>query len=273
MAQLNELNGAATLEQPGFDQARLFDLSGRVAVVTGAGQGFGRTMALGLARQGADIAAFDINAGASEETSELVKQTGRRALSCATDVSDKELVDEAFARVERELGPVDILVNNAGLWSRVPAIDLTLEEWNRVLSVNLTGTLLCSQAVARSMMARGTGSIINIASISGVIGMKDRTAYAVSKHGILGMTKTCANEWAAHGVRVNAIGPGAHHTAMTAKWRADPEILEKQFLSKIPMGRLGYPEELIGTLVYLASDASSFVTGQVVFSDGGRLLG
>jgi NAD(P)-dependent dehydrogenase (short-subunit alcohol dehydrogenase family) len=266
--------GNGDLESVSFDQDRLFDLTGRVAIVTGAGQGLGQTFALGLARQGASVAVLDIDEEkAGKAAAAIAALTQRQVRGYQVDVADKTQVDDAFARVEDDLGPLAILVNNAGLWSRVPALELSLEEWNRVLAVNLTGTFLCSQAGARAMLRRGKGSIVNISSISGTLGMKGRTAYTATKHGILGLTKTFAHDLAADGIRVNAIGPGAHETAMTAAWRADPDVLQNEFLRKIPMGRLGHPEELIGALIFLASDASSFMTGQVVFSDGGRLLG
>lgn len=187
-------------------------------------------------------------------------------------MSSPEDVEAAFKLVKERSGQLDVLVNNAGLWSLVPALELSLEEWNRVLAVNLTGTFLCCTAAARLMVERGKGSIINISSISGVLGFKSRVAYSSTKHGDLGITKSLANDWATLGVRVNAIGPGAHLTAMTENWRSDPEVMQRELLDKIPMNRLGDPEELVGPLIFLASDASSYMTGQCVFSDGGWLL-
>jgi len=253
--------------------AGLFDLSGRVAIVTGAGQGFGRTFSEGLAKYGATVVALDINLEKAEETVSLLQRSGHdSAYAVQADVSAPEQVSAAFATVEETSGQLDILVNNAGLWSFEAALDLSLDEWRKVIDVNLTGTFLCCTAAARIMIERGRGSIINISSISGVLGMKKRVAYAASKHGDLGITRALANEWAPTGVRVNAIGPGAHFTEMTKAWRSDPEVYQREFIDKIPMGRLGQPEELVGPLIYLASDASSYVTGQVIFSDGGWLL-
>jgi NAD(P)-dependent dehydrogenase (short-subunit alcohol dehydrogenase family) len=179
---------------------------------------------------------------------------------------------EIFRQLDETHGRVDVLVNNAGLWSNIPALELSLAEWNRVLAVNLTGTLLCCLAGGRMMVDQGRGSIINISSVSGGLGFKNRVAYTASKHGVLGVTKSLANDWATRGVRVNAIAPGDHETEMTRAWRSDPEILENELLSRIPMGRLGQPEELVGALIFLASDASSYMTGQTLFSDGGWLL-
>jgi NAD(P)-dependent dehydrogenase (short-subunit alcohol dehydrogenase family) len=251
----------------------IFDLSDRVAVVTGAGQGFGRVFAQGLARFGATVVSLDLDAGKAQETVDVLHDSGHRsAYAVQADVSSLEAVKGAFDRVKRESGRVDVLVNNAGLWSFVPALELELEEWKRVLDVNLTGTFLCCTAAGRIMVEQGKGSIINISSISGVLGFKNRLAYAATKHGDLGITKSLANEWAAAGVRVNAIGPGAHLTEMTKTWRSDPEVFQREFIDKIPMGRFGDPDELIGPLIFLASDASSYMTGQTVFSDGGWLL-
>jgi NAD(P)-dependent dehydrogenase (short-subunit alcohol dehydrogenase family) len=251
----------------------VFDLSGRIAIVTGAGQGFGRTFSLGLARFGATTVALDIDLEKANQTVAEIQQAGYpEAIAIQADVSSKEEVDKAFDQVAADLGGLDILVNNAGLWSLVPAMDLTMEEWDRVMAVNLTGLFCCCRAAARLMLPRERGSIINISSISGSLGFKQRVAYTTSKHGDLGITKSLANEFAKQNVRVNAIGPGAHETEMTKAWREDPEVLQRELLDKIPMNRLGDPEELVGPLIFLASDASSYVTGQCVFSDGGWLL-
>lgn len=252
--------------------AKHFDIHARVAIVTGAGHGLGRAMALGLAEAGADVAILDPDTEAAVAAVADIEALGRRALALPVDVSRMDEVNAAFARVVAELGAVDILVNNAGLWSLRPALELPLDEWDRVLAVNLTGVLHCCRAAGRLMreQERG-GSIINIASISGVLGFKERVAYAATKHGVLGITKSLANEWATSGVRVNAIGPGVHRTRMTEEWRRDPAVM-KELLRNIPMARMGEPEELVGPVVFLASDASSYVTGQTLFVDGGWLL-
>jgi 2-dehydro-3-deoxy-D-gluconate 5-dehydrogenase len=252
--------------------AGMFDLSDRVAVVTGAGQGFGRVFAEGLAEFGATVVSLDIDASKAEDTVKVLKDQGHEAYAVQADVADPDQVEAAFATVKERSGRLDVFVNNAGLWSLIPALELSLEEWRRVLDVNLTGTFLCCTGAARLMLEGGKGSIINISSISGVLGFKNRVAYSATKHGDLGITRSLANEFAESGVRVNAIGPGAHETEMTKKWRSDPEVMERELLGKIPMRRLGDPRELIGPLVFLASDASSYMTGQCVFSDGGWLL-
>lgn len=251
-----------------------FDLSDRVAVITGAGQGIGRTLAQGLADYGAHVAVVDLDLAQAESTVSLLANKGgnRRHLAIQSDVSSQADVTRAFEQVVDTCGSVDVLVNNAGIWSFSDPMDLTLPAWNRTLAVNLTGSFLCAREAAKSMIPRRHGSIINISSVSGVQGFKNRVAYTASKHGVIGITRALANDWAAHNVRVNSIGPGAHLTDMTKEWRAEPEVLEKEFLDKIPMGRMAETSELVGTVIYLASDASSYVTGQTIFSDGGWLL-
>jgi 2-deoxy-D-gluconate 3-dehydrogenase len=250
----------------------LFDLSGRVAIVTGAGQGLGRAFAIGLAEHGARTVVVDVDAENGSDTARTISDSGGESMFVRADVSDKGQVDSAFEQIVGAFGQIDILVNNAGVWSFVPTLDLTLDAWSRVVAINLTGTLLCCQAAARHMIPRGRGNIVNISSISGVLGNKERAAYAATKHGVIGLTKALANEWAMTGVRVNAIGPGAHETEMTRVWRDNPSEQHERQIRKIPMGRLGRPEELVGTLVFLAGDASSYMTGQTLFSDGGWLL-
>jgi NAD(P)-dependent dehydrogenase (short-subunit alcohol dehydrogenase family) len=250
-----------------------FDLSGRVAVVTGAGPGFGRVFCEGLARYGATVVALHRDPAKAQATVDALHAAGHDdAYSVQADISEPAQVEAALTSVGERSGQLDVLVNNAGLWSHVPALELSLEEWNRVIATNLTGTLTCCTTAGRMMLERGSGSIINVSSLSSVLGFRDRVAYAASKHGDLGITRVLANEWAAGGVRVNALGPGAHLTEMTKEWRSDPEVYQREFIDKIPMGRLGDPEELIGPLVFLAGDASSYMTGQTVFSDGGWLL-
>ncbi|MER5908910.1 SDR family oxidoreductase [Streptomyces sp. NPDC001982] len=250
----------------------LFDLTGRTAVVTGGSRGLGRAYVQGLAEQGANVAILDIDSRESKVAAkEVASETGVRTLALEVDVASEAAVNEAFSHVYGQFGQVDVLVNNAGLWSNVPALDLHMDEWRRVVDVNLTGTLLCSLAAARLMIERATGSIINITSISGELGFKNRVAYTSTKHAVRGLTKSLANEWARHGVRVNAIGPGVHAVGMARGSHNTPEA-DQELLRRIPMGRMGQPEELLGAVVFLASQASSYITGQTIFSDGGWLL-
>jgi NAD(P)-dependent dehydrogenase (short-subunit alcohol dehydrogenase family) len=250
-----------------------FDLSGRVAIVTGAGPGFGRVFCEGLADFGATVVSLHRDLDKAEATVDVLHGAGHAdAYAVRADITVEADIEAAFAMVEERSGKIDVLVNNAGLWSRDAALDLELEEWDRILGTNLTGTLMCCLAAGRRMVARGSGSIVNISSTSSVLGFKNRVAYAASKHGDLGLTRSLANEWAEAGVRVNALAPGPHLTDLTKEWRSDPEVFQREFIDKSPMRRFGDPRELIGPLVFLAADASSYVTGQSVFSDGGWLL-
>lgn len=250
----------------------LFRLDGKVALVTGAGQGIGQAIAAGLAVFGAKVAVLDRDRARATEVAAGIESNGARSLALVADVTSIEQVGAAFAECKRTLGPVSVLVNSAGIWSITPALDLTLEAWDRTLSVNLTGVLLCSNAAARQMIEGGSrGCIVNIASIASQTAPKGRAAYVTSKHGLIGLTKVLAHEWAEHGIRVNAIGPGFHTTPMTAAWRSDPAV-RADLLAKIPLRRLADPAELVGPAVFLASEASSYVTGQTIYSDGGRLL-
>jgi 2-dehydro-3-deoxy-D-gluconate 5-dehydrogenase len=250
-----------------------FGLDDRVAIVTGAGPGFGRVFCEGLADFGATVVALHRDLAKAEATVEVLHAAGHEdAYAVLADITVEEQIEAAFAEVEERSGRIDVLVNNAGLWSRPPALELSLEEWQRMLDTNLTGTLMCCLAAGRRMVARGRGSIVNISSTSSVLGFKERVAYAASKHGDLGLTRSLANEWAELGVRVNALAPGPHLTDLTKEWRSDPEVFQREFIDKSPMRRFGEPRELIGPLVFLASEASSYVTGQSIFSDGGWLL-
>ena len=255
---------------PGPDA--LFRLDGKVAVVTGAAQGIGRALALGLAGFGADIVIVDTQPGPAAAVAAEVERLGRGALVVEADVTAPGSADDCVRRALDRWGRLDILVNNAGVWSLRPALELTLAEWDTVLAVNLTAPFVWSQRAAAAMLAGNDGgSIVNIASISGALGFPGRAAYAASKHGLIGLTRSLANDWAARGVRVNAIGPGGHDTELTRAYRDDPANL-KLVLDRIPMRRIGRPDELVGAAVFLASAASSYLTGQTIFVDGGWLL-
>ena len=246
----------------------LFDLTGRTALVTGASRGLGKALALGLARAGAELAlcARDLEALAATRTE--ARALGVRAEVFAMDVLRPESVREAVDAALRAFGKIDVLVNDAGVNVRKPTLELAPEEWDLVLDTNLKGYFLVARAVGAHMVARGQGKVIHVSSIFGAVGMENQLAYACSKGGVVQMTKVMALEWARHGVRVNAIAPTYFETPLVAALRKDPERF--RFISeRTPMGRWGQPEELEGTVVYLASPASDFVTGQTIYVDGG----
>jgi len=246
----------------------LFDLSGKSALVTGGSKGLGRAMALGLARAGCDLALCARDAGGLRETRAAVEALGVRAETYTMDVLRKESVVEAAEAVAAAFGKIDILVNNAGVNVRKPTLELSGDEWDRVLDTNLRGYFLVAQAVAPHMIRQGRGKVIHLSSIFGTVGMNNQLAYACSKGGINQMTKVMAIEWAPHNIQVNAIGPTYFETPLVAQLRNDPERF--RFINeRTPMGRWGQPEELEGTVIFLASRASDFITGQTIYVDGG----
>jgi NAD(P)-dependent dehydrogenase (short-subunit alcohol dehydrogenase family) len=246
----------------------LFDLGGQVALVTGASKGLGRAMSIGLAKAGAAVALCARDEAGLDATRAAVEGHGARAARFTMDVLSGESVRAAVAAALEAFGRIDILVNNAGVNVRKPALELSEQEWDRVLDTNLKGYFLVAQAVGAHMVARGRGKVINMSSIFGTVGMNNQLAYAASKGGVEMLTKVMAIEWAKQGVTVNAIAPTYFETPLVATLRNDPERF--RFINeRTPMGRWGQPEELEGTLVYLASRASDFVTGQTVYVDGG----
>jgi NAD(P)-dependent dehydrogenase (short-subunit alcohol dehydrogenase family) len=246
----------------------LFDLTGQVALVTGASRGLGRAMSVGLAKAGAQVALCGRDRGALLETKASAEALRVRAELFEMDVLRAASVRQAVASALEAFGRIDILVNNAGVNVRKPTLELSEEEWDLVLDTNLKGYFLVAQAVGAHMVARGRGKVINVSSIFGTVGMNNQLAYASSKGGVCQLTKVMAIEWARHGVQVNAIAPTYFETPLVAALRNDPERF-RFITERTPMGRWGQPEELEGTLVYLASPASDFVTGQTVYVDGG----
>jgi len=247
-----------------------FSLDGEVAVVTGAAQGLGKQMAAALAEMGADVAIADVNHEKAERTAaELDGETD--VIPVEADVTDEASVEAMIEAVTDRLGPIDVLVNNAGIVEHSPAEETSIESWRRVLSVNLDGVFLCAKHVGREMLDRGEGRIVNVASMSGIdVNVPQKQAsYNSTKAGVSMLTKSLAVEWADRGVRVNAIAPGYMRTELVDETlEADPEM-EETWLENTPMGRLGRPEELQELVVYLASDASSYMTGSTVVIDGG----
>lgn len=241
-----------------------FDLSGRLAVVTGAGRGIGEACALGLARAGADLVLVSRSRDELEQVAGRAEAIGRRAKVAPCDVT---CADDVHA-VAEQAGGVDILVNGAGTNVPEPFLDVAERTFDALLAVNLKGTFLMSQEIARSMAARGDGSIVNVSSQMGHVGGPNRAAYCASKHGVEGLTKAIALELAPHGVRVNAVAPTYIETPMTSGFLADPQF-RAETVGRIPLGRVGRVDDVVGAVVYLASPAASLVTGASLLVDGG----
>jgi NAD(P)-dependent dehydrogenase (short-subunit alcohol dehydrogenase family) len=250
----------------------MFDLSGKVAIVTGGAGGLGSAIARGLASQGASVAVTDLDQDAAADVAKSIDGEGGTAHGFALDVTDAEAVAAIVDRVGEQIGGIDILVASAGIGLRRPATEMTPSEWQKVIDINLTGCFFCDQAVGRAMISRGSGgSIINIGSVVGQVGIDTGNAnYAASKGGMIGLTKTLAIEWAPYGVRVNVVAPTHFRTPLVARAIEEVPGVEQRFLANIPLGRLGEPTEVVGGIVYLASDESSMVTGHVLNIDGGH---
>ncbi len=252
-----------------------FGLEGKVALVTGAGRGLGRAMALALARAGSDLA---LVSRTGEELKEVSKEVisldpKRRVHSFPADLALSDEIPRLVENILAEFGRIDILVNNAGRNIRGPAEDVTLQDWDAVVDLNLKSAFIMAQTVGRAMIRQGYGKIINTASLTSFIGLPNMVAYCASRGGVAQMTKALAVEWAKYGVRVNAIAPGYFLTKLTQPLFEDPKRKE-WILSKIPMGRSGDPEkDLSGVVVFLASSASDYITGQIIIADGGWMAG
>lgn len=247
-----------------------FSLEGKNALVTGGNRGLGRAIALALAEAGANVAVVSKSGEGLEETADRIAALGRQSLALQGDVAVPCEAQRLVNEVCQRFGSLDILVNAAGVNRRIPSLDVREEEWDWIVGVNLKGTFFMCQAAGAVMVRQRRGSIINIASLLSQVGIPTLAPYAASKAGILGLTRVLAAEWGPYGVRVNAIGPGYFRTRMTEKLFADPAWVER-LLTQVPLGRAGDPEDVAGVAVFLASEASSYLTGQVIYVDGGYL--
>jgi NAD(P)-dependent dehydrogenase (short-subunit alcohol dehydrogenase family) len=247
----------------------LFDLTGRTAVVVGGTSGIGRTLALGLADAGADVVVTGRRANLVGDVASEIEHRGRKTLRIPADVSDIDALTRVRDGCLETFGKVDIMLVAAGTTKRVPTLDMADADWDRIIQTNLTGTLRSCQVFGREMVARGYGRIITIASLTSFVGMFEVAAYVASKSAVAGLTKALAVEWARKGVTVNAIAPGVFRTDLNTALLDSPR--GQEFLVRTPMARFGKIEELVGAAVFLASDASAFVTGHVLAVDGGFL--
>jgi 2-deoxy-D-gluconate 3-dehydrogenase len=246
----------------------LFSLKGKVAIVTGAAQGIGREIALGFARYGADIAAVDLNEERLQTLKNNIEALNRRCLAIQVDLADVGQIERMAQRIANEMGKIDILANIAGVNVHKAAEEMTEQDWDFVQDVNLKSLFFCCQAVGKVMLRQGSGRIINMSSAFGVVGFGGRTAYASSKAAVSNLTKTLALEWSSKGVQVNALAPGPVWTEARHELFSNPEFYAN-LIKKVPMNRTAKPVEIVGPAIFLASEASSFVTGATLLVDGG----
>lgn len=249
---------------------KLFDLTGRTALITGSSRGLGRAFAEGLAGAGARVILNGVNTARLEEAAAEMRAAGHDVLTSAFDVADETAIKAAFDRLDADGIEVDILMNNAGIQFRKPMLELDTADWQRVIDINLTSAFVIGREAAKRMAARGRGKIINIGSLTSELARATVAPYTVAKGGIKMLTKAMAAEWGEKGIQSNAIGPGYMVTDMNEALLSNPEF-DGWVKGRTPMRRWGLPEELAGTAIYLASDASNYVSGQIIYADGGMI--
>jgi gluconate 5-dehydrogenase len=250
---------------------KLFDLTGKNALVTGGTHGIGMALATGLAEAGATIIINDIFPDKLESAKQEYAKNGIDIHTYVLNVTDEEAAESTIPVIEKEVGPIDILVNNAGIIKRIPILEMKADEFRQVLDVNLTGQFIMAKAVAKGMVARGNGKIINMCSMMSELGRNTVSAYAASKGGLKMLVRSMATEWARHNIQINGIGPGYIATTQTEPLRVEGHPFNDFIIQRTPAGRWGDPEDLAGTAVFLASRASDFVNGHIVYVDGGIL--
>jgi NAD(P)-dependent dehydrogenase (short-subunit alcohol dehydrogenase family) len=248
------------------------NFEGKVVLITGAGRGIGREIAMAFCAQGALVAVNDITPINLDQTVEQIRSSGGTVIDFVTDISKKMPVQAMVSQILDEWGRIDILVNNAGVEPHAPLLDLDAWDWQRTIDVNLSGAFYTTQTVGRVMREQGGGVIVNIASIAGrAHGLKDRAAYVASKMGLIGLTREAARELAAYNIRVNAVCPGVIETEMTAELRKNQALVDK-WLEDIPQNRLGQPHDVAGLVMFLCSQEASYITGQAINVDGGKVM-
>jgi NAD(P)-dependent dehydrogenase (short-subunit alcohol dehydrogenase family) len=246
----------------------LFDLTGKSALVTGAASGLGRAIAIGLAVYGAEVVTADLNVEGAEATSAVIRGLGRRTAVIPVDVTSWQQVTEMVEQAVAALGSIDIAFNVPGINVRKPALEMTPDEFRRVIDVNLVGVFHCAKAIGAVMVRQGQGRMVNIASMYGHAGSRNSAAYTASKHAVVGLTKVLALEWAEASVRVNSLGPGFTRSPLTEPWMSNPEIARARE-EQTPIGRFADPWEMVGPALFMVSDASTFMTGASLIVDGG----
>ena len=244
-------------------------LKDKVALITGGARGIGQAIAMTFAKEGADIVIADVNLEIAQKTASEIESLGRKALALEMDVTNYTAVEEGINKILDKMGKVDILVNNAGITKDNLVLRMSGAEWDAVINVNLKGTFNCIKAVSRPMVKQRSGRIISIASIIGLMGNPGQANYAASKAGIIALTKTIAKELASRNINANAVAPGFIQTEMTAKL---PEDIKKRMLEAIPLAKLGTPQDVANVCLFLASDESSYITGQTITIDGGMVM-
>jgi NAD(P)-dependent dehydrogenase (short-subunit alcohol dehydrogenase family) len=248
-----------------------FNLEGKTALVTGAGKGIGRALAIGLAEAGADVAIVARTEADLQEVAAEIRKTGRKAYITVADVTDRSQVEQAVAGVVAQAGRLDILVNNAGMNIRTPALEVTDEEWDKIMQTNLKSAFMMSQSAGRYMKEAGGGRIINVASVAGHIALRTGVVYGATKAAMIQMTKVLALEWGKHNILVNGIGPWYFRTPLTEKMLQNEEFVQ-EVLSRTPLRRIGDLQDLVGPVVFLSSEAANYITGQTLLVDGGMTI-